>query len=223
LTSEKTIWLPILEGNSTNLDSIIADHSVEHLLVILALWLVMMLVIERSKGICAFSCERAVKIMENSSLGELVPNLLSGCRIKDEAFSFDGPSTRVSSCIMEAMRASRESTSLIPVEIKELGSINIKVFGSWCDNTFRASPLEQVLCVSLGLADYESIVDGGPIVTILISERELNACKEIVGNLEIIEPYIADSFGDCTIPIILPADKIIEISCDWRILMVRIG
>jgi hypothetical protein len=113
---------------------------------------------------------------------------------------------------MEAMRARTESSCLIPIEIEETGTINSEVFSSWTNHTIWLRNFQGKLRV-IGSTNNKSIINSSCVVSMVISETELNTSKLVVSYLEVVETNITYFLSDCTISTILPTCKVIEVSC----------
>ena len=123
---------------------------------------------------------------------------------------------------MEAMRARTESSCLIPIEIEETGTINSEVFSSWTNHTIWLGNFQSKLRV-VGSANYECIVNSSSVVTIFISDTELDTGKLVIGNLEVMEANVTDLFGNGAVSTILPTGEVIEVSSDSWVFPVWIG
>ena len=121
------------------------------------------------------------------------------------------------------MRASSKCCSLIPVKIKELDSFNRQAAGSRADDTMRLCQVQEFLCICSS-TNNNRIIDTSIISSnIFMNFFHLYACKKVISCLEPNEMNISYCATNCSVSVILPTSKIVEISSDWWIRMIRMS
>jgi sporulation protein YlmC with PRC-barrel domain len=118
---------------------------------------------------------------------------------------------------MEAMRAGTEGGSFIPIKVEEACSINSKVLGSWTNHTIWLGNFQSKLRV-VGSTDNEGIVNSRGIVTMVVSDTELDTSKLVISNLKVMEANVTDLFGNGTVSSILPTGEVVEVGGDGGVL-----
>jgi hypothetical protein len=118
---------------------------------------------------------------------------------------------------MEAMGAGTKCSCLIPIKIEETCSINSEVLGSWTNHTKWLGNIQSKLGVVSPTND-KCIVNSCGVVTMVISNTELDTGKLVISNFEIVETNVSNFFGNGTVSSILPTNEVIEIGCDGWIL-----
>jgi hypothetical protein len=124
---------------------------------------------------------------------------------------------------METMRASAQSGRTVEIEVVELDSVNVEILGPGSDNTVWTCPFKLAITIASTLTDNEGILDSSFVVTNFVCQREFDSCQQIIGNLKIVEYDPSYSFSNCTITVIFPTCKIVEICFVERILPVWIS
>ena len=155
-----------------------------------------------SPRIYAKVCQFTSLIKEDGPLRILVHDTFSYGGIEEEVLHTDSTGTRVCSLWMEAVRASAQRRSIVPIIVIELCAFNAEAFRSWSDDSVRRCPFELFLSV-LSLANNESTNDLSIVVDDILSKGEFDASQKIVCRLEVVELNGTDTLSDCTIPTIL--------------------
>jgi len=146
----------------------------------------------------------------------VVSNSLDG-RVNVGVTESDGTSSGVCGLWMEAMGAGAKSCRLFPIEIEEARSVNSEVLSSWTNHTIWLRNFQSKLGVVCS-TNNQCIVNSCGVVTVVISNTELDTGKLVISNFEVVETNVSDFLGNGTVSSILPTNEVIEVGSDGWIL-----
>lgn len=113
---------------------------------------------------------------------------------------------------MEAMRARSKSGSTAEVKVVESSSFNYEIFSSRRNDSVWAT-ITAVVCLTYN----QSLINLSPFSDHFTCQGEFDSRQLIISCLEVVEMYVTDSLSNSSVSVILPPDKVVEVSRNWRI------
>jgi hypothetical protein len=118
---------------------------------------------------------------------------------------------------MEAMTTRAKSGSVSPVPVIEACTFNHELVSTWCNDASRSRGLKDLVRIvratnNQGVAYTSHFISPN-------SQRELDTCKLIVGDLEVVEPNVSNFFGNGAITVVLPASEAVKVGSNRAIVM----